>query len=184
MDNRLPPASGIEIARSNPDALTQATITVAWVIALNKPFYPLYVWYLAGDGVAASFGTVIAAPFFAALPWLARRNAFAARLGLPLVGLVDTVFAGKLFGQASGTELFLAPCLLLVALSFTAAEKWWQRGMAILCFLAFAVFHGRVGAPLYVWDAVDTQALFTLNAFSVASLMTFIALRYAGIVRG
>lgn len=171
-------------ARPPLDALTAASVTVAWVIALNKPFYPLYVWYLAGDGVLASSATVVAAPFFAALALMARRAPFITRLGVPLVGMVDTVAAGKFLGQSAGTELFLAPCMLLVALSFRQEEKWWQRGMACLCFIAFVVFHGRMGAPLHAWSPEAVQSLFTLNAFSVASLMAFITLRTAGIPRG
>ena len=165
------------------DGQTAAAITIAWVVALNKPFYPLYVWWLTGEGVAASFGTVIAAPFFAAVALWGRKNAFAVRLGVPLIGTVDTVLAGKFLGQESGTEFFLAPCLMLVALNFTSTEKWWQRGMAAAVFLAFAAFHGRMGVPVYSWPAAETQSLLTLNAFSVASLMAFIALRYAGTER-
>ncbi len=173
------------IARVPPDPLTASTVTIAWVIAANKPFYPLYVWWLLGSGgVFAALGTVIAAPFFAAIPWLARRSPFAARLALPVTGMVDTIFAGKLFGQASGTELFLAPCLLLIALSFTVTERWWQRGLAAVCFLAFAAFHDRIGPPLHLFSPADLATLLTLNAFSVASLMTFIAVRYAGVPRG
>uniref|UniRef100_UPI0031015463 hypothetical protein n=1 Tax=Neorhizobium sp. EC2-8 TaxID=3129230 RepID=UPI0031015463 len=54
------------------DPRTQATVTVAWVIVANKPFYPLYVWYLVGNGVTASLGTLLAAPFFLAIPLIAR----------------------------------------------------------------------------------------------------------------
>ena len=49
--------------RAPLDPLTQATVTLAWVIALNKPFYPLYVWYLVGNGVVASLATMLAANF-------------------------------------------------------------------------------------------------------------------------
>ena len=162
------------------DPITQATITVAWVIALNKPFYPLYVWYLVGNGVPVSRATMIAAPFFLAIPFLARRSAFAARLALPLVGTLDTLFETKLFGTGSGTELFLAPCIMLVALSFRATEMWWQRGLAVLVFAAFVFSRNFIGAPLHIWSDADLSTLLNLNSFAVASLMAFIALRYAG----
>jgi hypothetical protein len=165
------------------DPLTAASVTVAWVIAFNKPFYPLYVWYLAGDGVLISCLTVVAAPLFAALALTARRTPFLTRLGVPLIGIVDTVMAGKVLGQATGTELFLAPCMLLVALSFRPEEKWWQRGKAALCFLAFVLFHGRMGEPLAAFTPAAVQSLFTLNAFSVASLMVFVTFRNAGLPR-
>jgi len=169
--------------RTSLDPLTQATVTVAWVIFLNKPFYPLYVWYLVGNGVTASLGTLISAPFFLAIPFLARRSPLAARMALPLVGTFDTLFETKLFGQGSGTELFFAACIMLAALSFKAEEKWWQRCMAGLFFAVFAFSRSYIGQPLHVWTDGDLAILFNLNAFAVASLMAFIAFRYSGIAR-
>ncbi|MGV4792026.1 hypothetical protein [Rhizobium sp. F40D2] len=169
--------------RQSLDPLTRATVAVAWVIAANKPFYPVYVWYLVGNGVAASLGTLIAAPFFLAIPLLARRSPLAARIALPLVGTVDTLFETKLFGQSSGTELFFAACILLVSLSFREHEKWWQRGMTVLVFALFILSRRYVGSPLHIWADADLAVLFDLNAFAVASLMAFVTLRYAGVSR-
>lgn len=169
--------------RSHQDELTRASVTVAWVILLNKPFYPLYVWWLVGSGVEASLGTLVSVPFFLLVPYFAPRSPHAARLALPLVGTLDTLFATKLFGYESGTALFLAPCIMLVALSFHAAEARWQRGMAALLFVAFFVAHKRLGEALHVWPATELDTLFSINAFAVASLMAFIAIRYAGIRR-
>lgn len=170
--------------RPGPDALTAASITIAWVVALNKPFYPLYVWWLTGDGVASSPTAVLAAPFFAAVALLGRKNPLLVRLGVPLIGIVDTVLAGMFMGQSTGTELYFAACLMLIALNFREDEKWLQRGMAVFAFAAFVLFHGRFELADASWSAEDVQSLLTLNAFSVASLMTFIALRYAGVPRG
>ncbi|MGV3551186.1 hypothetical protein [Rhizobium sp.] len=170
-------------ARRPLDPLTQATVTVTWVIVLNKPFYPLYVWWLVGSGVQASLGTLLSVPFFLFVLYLARNWPLAARLGLPIVGTLDTVFETKLFGYSSGTELFLAPCMMLAALSFNPLEKWWQRGLAAGIFLVFVVTHGRLGAALYAWTVEDLATLFSINAFAVASLMAFIAIRYAGVRR-
>lgn len=165
------------------DPLTQATVTVAWVILLNKPFYPVYVWWLVGSGVAASFWTLVSVPFFLLVIYLAPRNALAARLALPLVGAIDTLFETKLFGYGSGTELFLAPCIMLVALAFHTEEKWWQRGMAAALFVVFFAGHNRLGAALHEWTPAETATLFNINVFAVASLMAFVAIRYAGIPR-
>lgn len=167
----------------NLDPLTQATVTVAWVVALNKPFYPLYVWYLVENGVVASLCTLLSAPFFLAIPLLARRSLFAARIALPLVGAFDTLFETKLFGQSSGTELFFAACIMLAALAFRADEKWWQRGLAVVIFTVFVISRTLIGRALYVWSDAELVRLFSLNAFAVASLTTFIALCYAGIKR-
>lgn len=170
-------------AAAKPDELTRASVTVAWVIIANKPFYPIYVWWLVGSGTQASLGTLVSVPFFLLVPFLASRSPLRARAALPLVGTVDTLFETKLFGYVSGTELFLAPCMMLVALSFHAAEAWWQRGMAALVFIAFVVAHGRLGEALHVWNKDELGTLFSINVFAVASLMAFIAIRYGGVRR-
>lgn len=169
--------------KSQLDPLTQASVTVAWVIALNKPFYPLYVWYLVGSGVMASLCTLLSAPFFLAIPFLARRFPLAARIALPLVGTFDTLFETKLFSQGSGTELFYAACIMLVALAFRPDERRWQQGLACLVFVVFMVSRSFTGPSLHVWADAELLTLVDLNAFAVASLLAFIALRYAGIER-
>lgn len=166
------------VGRPPLDPLTAASITVVWVILLNKPFYPLYVWWLTGDGVLISCWSMVAAPFFALAIVGARRFPLAARIAVPLIGTLDTLFETKLFGYGSGTELFLAPCTMLVALSFYAQEKWWRRGLAALIFATFAAARNRLGPALHVWRDQNLAALLNLNAFAVASLMAFIALRW------
>lgn len=169
--------------RSGSDELTRASVTVAWVIIANKPFYPLYVWWLVGSGTQASLWTLVSVPFFLLVPLLARRAPVWARVALPVVGTLDTLFETKLFGEASGTALFLAPCMMLVALSFDCSEAWWQRGLAGLVFVAFVASHGRMGEALNVWSADELATLLSINAFAVASLMAFITIRYAGVRR-
>lgn len=168
---------------STHDPLTAATLTVAWVIILNKPFYPLSIWWLVGNGVEASLISVASMLFFLAIPVLARRSSLAARISLPLIGTIDTIFETKLFGTAAGTELFFAACIMLVALSFRAGEKLWQIGMTGFVFAAFLFTRYLIGDALYIWSAPDLAKLFNLNAFAVACLTAFIALRYAGISR-
>ena len=166
-----------------PDALTRASVTVAWVIILNKPFYPLYVWWLVGRGAQASLGTLIAVPFFLLIPLIAGRMPLAARAALPAIGTVDTLLATKIFGNDAGTALFLAPCIMLVALSFRPRQAWWQRIAGLLVFLVFIITHWGLGDALFVFSAAELATLRSINIVSVASLMTFIALRYAGIAR-
>jgi hypothetical protein len=159
-------------------ARTSASVATAWIILANKPIYPLYVWWFAGEGMLASTATMLTAPLYAAVILLARRSGFAARVALPLVGLADTLFETKLFGGASGTELFLAPCALLAGLAFGEREIAWSRGLALLIGAAFVVLHGRFGAPLYPWSAPALGRLASVNAYAVASLSVFIAWRY------
>jgi hypothetical protein len=159
-----------------PDPLTAASVTTAWVVVANKPFYPLYVWGLAGSASAlASLWTLAAWPLFAALPLLARRWPLAARAGLPLVGAADSVFAAVMFGEASGVEAFLAPCAALAALSFRSAEARVSWALTALVFLAFAAL--RYAAPAGVSPLPG--GLVNLNLMSAASLIAFVGLRFA-----
>ncbi|MFK0166643.1 hypothetical protein [Rhizobium sp. NPDC090279] len=168
------------MTRQPLDQRTQATVTIAWVIIANKPFYPLYVWWLIGSGVRTSTATLASIPFLLVIPLVAGRSSFFARFALPLFGTLDTVFETIIFGKASGTLLFLAPCMALVLVSLYGREKWWQRGLACFILACFVVSWKTMGDPLFPWDSDQLTALLNINAFAVASLMTFIAIRYAG----
>lgn len=163
------------------DELTRATIAVAWLIVANKPFYPLYVWYLAGDAFHVALGAAISLPFFAAIPFLARRSAWMARIALPVVGACDTFLETRLLGQASGTELFFAACILLAAVSFYAHEKWSQRGVVAFVAIGFVLSRILDGGPQPAFSDTYLSVLLDLNIIAVASLMVFLALRYGGI---
>ena len=162
------------------DPRTKAAVTIAWVIIANKPFYPLYIWWLIGDGVGMSAVTLVAIPFFLVIPLVAGRSPFFPRFALPLFGTLDTVFETILFGKASGTLLFLAPCMALVLVSFHASEKWWQRGLACFIFACFAVCWKTIREPVFPWSSDQLTTLLNINPFAVASLMAFIAMCYAG----
>lgn len=166
------------------DPLTQATVTIAWVIIANKPFYPLYVWWLVGGGVGTSMTTLVSIPFFAAILLLASRSALFGRLALPLIGALDTVFETVIFGRMSATLLFLAPCMALAMVSFHAAEKWWQRGLVCFILACFAGSWWLIDKPAFPWSTEQLETLADINVFAVASLMTFVGLRYAGVGRG
>lgn len=159
---------------------TQAAVAVAWLIVSNKPFYPLYVWYLAGAPAAlASLWTIATAPLYVVVPLLARRSGALARLALPAAGLLDTLFATKLFGAAAGTELFLFPCALLGVVAFAPGEFRRSRALVGAVFLAFAALHGRYGAALGGFSPEKAALLFDLNAYSAAALTFFVAWRFS-----
>lgn len=163
------------------DALTLATVTVAWVIVANKPFYPPTIWWIIGNGVEAAWLSALSAPFFLAIPFIARHSPLAARIALPVIGTLDTIFETKLFGKGSGTELFFAACIMLVATSFRASERIWQIGLTGFVFASFLATRYLIGDALHIWSEADLAKLFNLNAFAVACLTAFIALRHAGI---
>lgn len=169
--------------RDSVQALADASASVAWVVLLNKPFYPLYVWYFVGSGTAASTLTMASAPIYAAIALYARRAPLAARFALPFAGVADTALAAKLFGPAAGAALFLAPCAMIVALSFRISERWIAIALLVLIYLAFIVLNGAAGSPLRVWSDAELSRLLTLNSFAVASLTAFVGWRYSNVAR-
>ena len=164
---------------ARPDPLASAGAAVAWVVLANKPLYPVAIWWFVGGGFEASLATLIAAPLYAAVPFLARRAPLTARVSTPVVGLADTLLATKVFGPGSGVELFLFACGLLAALSFRPHEVWWSRGLIGLIFVAFVAMRLGGGPALYALPADELGRLLDLNVFSAASLFAFIGLRFA-----
>ncbi len=162
------------------DARAAASVSIATLLLINKPVYPLYVWALMGaDAATRSLATLALAPLYAAIPLVARRSGFWARVALPLAGLADTIYATKLMGPATGTEAFFPACLLLAIVCFSAAEARISRAFVIAVFAAFVVLRGGAGAPLQAWAADEASTLFTLNLYGGACLAAFIGLRFA-----
>lgn len=161
------------------DPLTSAAMSVSTVIALNKPIYPLYVWWLAPDALKASFWTAASFPIWVALPFLARRNPYAARVALVAVGAIDTAAIGMVLGDGTGAWLFLFAALMLAAMSFEAAEVWTRRIAISAVFVLFALVYGRFPVGLAgAFSPESVATLFKLNAFGAAALLAFIGLRY------
>jgi len=171
-------------ARAEPDALTVASVTIAWTILGNKPFYPLYVWWLIDkDAAIVSLWTLVATPLFAAVPYLARRNGRAARLTLVLAGIVDTAFASLMLGAGTGAVYFFFPCLMISALCFRVSEPWFSRGTAVLAFIAFAALAKFGGAGVHGWTAEQARTLDGLNLYCAIALSAFIVLRFSTVAR-
>ena len=160
------------------DPLTTASKTVAWVIALNKPIYPVYVWYLAEGALKASLLTLVSTPLFAGIIYLAGKNAHAARIGLVLIGICDTTFISLVLGRASGAWTFLLPCLTLAGVCFYKSEPWTSRLLVGLSFLASLLAVSLYpGLDLHLPEG-EAESLFVLNAMGAVSLAAFISLRF------
>lgn len=159
---------------------TDAVVSVAWLIVVNKPIFPLYVWWFVGEGTAAAYLTALSTPVFMAIALCGRRHPLAARVALPLVGAVDTVFATKLFGAASGMELFFVPCLFLAVVGFEPAEARWARALVAVLFCTFVGLTGHYGVPWGPWSSDAAVRLYDVVVYAVASLTVFIAWRFAG----
>lgn len=163
-----------------PDGRTGACVAVAWLVLINKPLYPLTVWALIGaEAATRSLAALAIAPLYAAILWLAPRSGYGARVALPLVGLADTTIAAKVFGSASGAELYFIACGALAVVGFSAREAMTSRALVIAVYAAFILFHTFGGAPFQAWPPADLARFFTLNAYSAASLTAFIGLRFA-----
>ena len=171
-------------APAKPDALTAASVTIAWTILGNKPFYPLYVWWLIDkDAAIVSLWTLVGTPLYAAVPYLAKRNGRAARIMLVVAGIVDTIFASVVLGYATGAAYFLFPCLMLAALCFRVSEVWFVRAAAAVAFIGFAALTKFGGADLHAWTPEQAKTLDGLNLYCAIALSAFIVLRFSTVAR-
>jgi hypothetical protein len=154
---------------SHPDPLAAASNRIALLVASNQPFYPLYLWWIVGGDWWAGFWTFLSTPFFASMPIVARRNALAGRAMLPLTGIANGMLSAKMFGDASGVELFLIPCGLIALLAFRRAE-WPVTALLLAVTVIAALAHGHYGLPFGTFNAEEYAHFRRLNAFSVAAL--------------
>src|SRR5271166_6302313 len=91
---------------ANPDPLANAAGTIAIVVTVNQPFYPLYLHAIAGIAAWPAWLTLVSTPLFMAVPAVARSHPLAGRALLPIAGVANTVLCVKLFGIASAVEVF------------------------------------------------------------------------------
>ena len=81
-----------------------------------------------------------------------------------------------MYGQASGAELYLGPCILLAAMLFRKREQWLSFGLIALIIVGILVTHDRYGASFLAWSDKDYATLLHLNIVYVAILTAFIGL--------
>lgn len=168
---------------ASADPLTATSNRLALILASNQPFYPLYVRWVTGEAHALLALTLLSTPFFLASPWMARRFPDVGRLWFPAVGAINTFFCAFIFGEGSGVEWFLAPCLIIAVLSCRRTD---MRALgayvgALLCL--FMLLHGGYGQPLYPMDATQQEALSSLNFYSASTLSVIAAWMFMSIRR-
>lgn len=154
---------------AHPDPATHACNRIALLVASNQPFYPLYLWWVVGGDWPVACLTFLSTPFFAGVPFAARRSARRGRALLVLAGVANGMLNAKAFGTASGVELFLIPCGLIALLGFDRTERRTQS-LLLLAVAIAALVHGHYGAPLGRFDAPQYARFFRLNAISVIAL--------------
>ncbi|WP_454885051.1 hypothetical protein [Sphingomonas oryzagri] len=158
---------------AHPDPMTAACSRIALLVAWNQPLYPLYLWWIVGGDWQMSGWTFLSTPFFASVPAVAKRNALAGRVMVPLTGIANGMISTKAFGIASGVELFLIPCALIALLGFRRSE--WRTTAILLCATALAaVVHGHYGVALGRFTPWEYAHFRRLNAYSVAALSAVI----------
>jgi hypothetical protein len=160
---------------ASSDPLVNLAGIIAILLALNEPFYSIFLNVFIGVAARPALVALLPVPFYAAVPFVARRHSLAGRIMLPIVGVANVVLWLKLFGTASGVELYLFVCVLLGAILPRAGER---LTMAVALALAFIVYLaiGRNLAPVQTLSA-DASAMFAAtNALSVAILIAMIGL--------
>lgn len=164
----------------HPDPRVATANFFALLVASNQPFYPLYVYWTVGPEIGPTAWTFLSTPFFLAVPALSRWNTLIGRAMLPIAGIANTLLSAKVFGVASGVEIFLVPCAVLALLIFRPHERWVAAfPLAGACFLAYFVLHGAYGAPFHLYSEAQYGALLRLNMMSAGGLTAFTALSFS-----
>jgi len=164
----------------HPDPRVATANFFALLVASNQPFYPLYVYWTVGPEIGPTAWTFLSTPFFLAVPALSRWNTLVGRAMLPVAGIANTLLSAKVFGVASGVEIFLVPCAVLALLIFRPHERWIAAfPLAGVCFLAYFVLHGAYGAPFHLYSEAQYAALLRLNMMSAGGLTAFTALSFS-----
>ncbi len=151
-----------------------AANTVALVIAGNQPFYPIYLFAIAGDKGWPSLLTWFSTPLFLAVPAVGRRHSLAGRALLCIAGLGNTAISNLALGGASGIPLFYLPCMILCLTLFGRGER---RVQIALVAAATALTFGLIHTPAMFgpFTPGETHSLQRVHGFSVACLTGFLA---------
>ena len=154
------------------DPRVEASNAIALLVAANQPFYPLYVYWMAGAEFWPTLLTLLSTPFFVAVPAVSRANSVAGRLLLPVAGIANTAMSAALLGASTGVLLFLAPCLMIASLQFRGNQRW--AGLATAALAGAVYFRLQAGvSAMVVFSEVETARLVNLHVLSVGVLMIF-----------
>jgi len=156
------------------DSLTSACNRVAFLLATNTPFYPLYLWFILGRaGWPWLLLSLCSLPFFSATPWVSRRNGMAGRVWLGFFASLNSAWIDWLLGPRAGIALFFLPCLVLTVLAFRTSEIWPRALLTGLPFVLYAALHWAPPPPA-IYSAAAYSSLLTLSAVSVTGLSVVI----------
>ena len=91
----------------------------------------------------------------------------------------NTLTSTLAFGAASGVELFLCPCAMIAGMSLRQNERATMLLIVGLALAVFALLDGKTVAASTLFSSSEYASLLSLNAWSVAMLTAFAALRYS-----
>ncbi len=178
------PLAALRAYAAHPDPATAIANQIALMLGSNGPIYPLYLIAIVGRSIMLpSLLTCFAMPFFLAVPAIARRQAFAGRLTLVIVGTLNTLWCIKLLGPATGLTLILLPCILVALLLYRAGERAWFLLTAIVPTAFMALPPSIFGAPLITLRPLDARHLAAFHRYTAAVLTLFLVWQFASLLR-
>ena len=151
----------------HPDPRQAQINRLAFMLALNQPLFAPSLVLLYGSIGWVAWPQALHLPLYLLVPWLARRNADAARRWLVVLSIGTTAQAMLLLGAASGVWLFLFPCVALAG--------WILPARHIIAVAAACLAVLWLGFDLSSSLPADAAAhLFKLNALAALGLTGFI----------
>ncbi len=164
------------------DPRVAAANLVALVLAWNTPFYPLYLLGAAGVAMRdAALLTLCVFPAFLAVPAITRWHRLWGRVLLVVLGTGNTLFCTWLLGEASGTQLFLLPCITLAALLFRRDEQVSLFALLALPIVSGVAMTGHYPFSPFACTDAACSGIVWLNAVSVAILVAFLGVLATGL---
>ena len=155
---------------------TLAKVNVfALILATDQLLYAPSLELFVGQAGHFAWPVAFTAPAFAVTPWIARRHSLAARIWLPLVGIINTGVAQLALGADGGAWVFLLPCMTLAGFVLRRREWFALVVLAALCLADFLFLPpGRD-----VLSAETAAAITRMNAGSAIILTGFIGYIFA-----
>jgi hypothetical protein len=163
----------LERYAAHPDPLVAAGNFVALVLAWNQPFYPLYLWFIAGSKAWVEVPDVLSGLLFFAIPAIARRHSLLGRVLLAVFGVGNVLIVWLMLGEGTGIWLLLFPCGMLAALLFTWRERWAMLPLALLPLVTWLATRERLGPPPGAFSVEELASMTTMNAVSAFALLAF-----------
>ena len=164
----------------NNDPLAEATNKISLLLASDMPFFALYLLSLVGSrGFPSVISTLWFLPLWLIFPPLSRRHPLLSRILVVVVAVLDCVTCSLVIGWASGTALFLIPCIMLGSIAFHRHELKWQLLLTGLPFLAYFLLRFIHVAPPVHYSSREYYLLTVFNAFTVACLTASIGFLFA-----